>query len=83
MGSKALELFHERLDWPSPPEIATPSGAGAEIYARLAQRKIGQPLRLRAGRRGVRVGVLTKNPQAEDSEEPVGLLCEFSRTLSP
>lgn len=83
MGSRALELFHEKLDWPSLAEIATPSGAGAEIYARLAKRKVGQPLRLQAGGRGVRVGVLTKNPHAEDSEEPVGLLCEFSRTLSP
>src|SRR5687768_9870845 len=82
MGSTALDLFHEKLDWPSPAEIATPSGAGAEIYARLAKRKVGQPLSLRRGGRGVQVGVLTKNPQAEDSEEPVGLLCEFSRTLS-
>lgn len=83
MGSMALDLFHEKLDWPSPADISAPRGAGAEVYSRLAQRKVGQPLRLRMGGRGVQVGVLTKNPQAEDSEEPVGLVCEFSRTLSP
>ena len=83
MGSKALNIFQKRLDWPSPAEIAAPTGPGAEIYARLARRKVGQPLRLQSGGGGVRVGVLTKNPKAEDSEEPVGLLCQFSRTLTP
>lgn len=83
MGSNALDFFHNRLDWPSPAEIAAPPGPGAEIYARLAERKIGHALRPQLGGGGVRVGVLTKNPHAEDSEEPVGLLCQFSRTLSP
>ncbi|MDB5347957.1 MAG: hypothetical protein JWP89_6334 [Schlesneria sp.] len=83
MGSTALDFLHEKLDWPTPDEIDSPSGSGAKIYARLAQRKLEQPLRLQAGGRGVKVGVLTKNPQAEDSEEPVGLLCQFNRALSP
>jgi hypothetical protein len=83
MGSTTLDFFHEKLDWPTPDEIDSPSGPGAEIYARLAKRKVGHPLRLQFGGRGVKIGVLAKNPRAEDSDEPVGLLCRFSRTLSP
>jgi hypothetical protein len=74
MGSNTLEFFHERLDWPSAAEITAPKGPGAAVYARLARRKLGQPLRLQSAGGTVRVCVLAKNPQAEDSEAPLGLL---------
>ena len=52
MDSTTLDFFHEKLDWPTPDEIDSPSGSGAEIYARLAKRKVGQPLSLQAGDEG-------------------------------
>jgi hypothetical protein len=73
MNSPLLDLFHQRLEWPSPADIEAPTGSGAKIYARLAKRKVEQPLRLRLGPNAPNVYALTKNPKADDSEEPVGL----------
>lgn len=83
MDTQTLDFLHEKLDWPSPTEIKSPNGAGAKIYSRLAKQKVCQPLRLQMGSRSVDVGVLVKNSLAEDSEEPVGLVCNFSRSLTP
>jgi type I restriction-modification system DNA methylase subunit len=78
-----LELVHEKLHWPSPDQILEPSGAGAKFYAELADKKIGQKLRReRHDASGVKVGILAANPQGNDTEAPIAIVCEFPRPVS-
>lgn len=75
-----LKSLHAQLDWPEPPEIFNPRGAGPRVYARLAKRKLAEPLRLR---QEADVGVLTSNPTSEEFESPFGIVCQFPHSASP
>jgi type I restriction-modification system DNA methylase subunit len=78
-----LELVHEKLYWPSPDQILKPSGAGAKFYAELADKKIGHKLRReRPDASGVKVGILAANPQGNDTEAPIAIVCEFPKPVS-
>jgi hypothetical protein len=78
----SLELAHSKLGWPSREEILKPSGAGAQVFARLAQTKIGDTLARQADGAGVRVGVLSANPATSATEPPLAVVCEFQRSAS-
>jgi hypothetical protein len=78
----SLEIAHERLGWPSPVDIRSPSGAGARVFARLARAKIEGTIALYPGASDVRVGVLLRNPQSTLTEAPFAIVAEFNGKVS-
>jgi type I restriction-modification system DNA methylase subunit len=79
-----LELAHQKLYWPKPGQIWEPSGSGPKFYAQLASEKIGEKIRREFpdDARGVEVSVLTANPEGEETESPIALICQFIRPVS-
>jgi type I restriction-modification system DNA methylase subunit len=81
--SGLLELAHEKLYWPHPNQIWEPSGAGPKVYASLANEKIGEAIRRECqDARSAKIGVLTANPDGDETETPIAIVCEFSRPVS-
>lgn len=80
--SGLLELAHEKLYWPSPSQIWQPSGAGPSIYARLAQEKLERTIRNLPDGADVQVGVLAANPNGDETEAPIAVVCDFSTPVS-
>ncbi|MEP0748797.1 N-6 DNA methylase [Coleofasciculus sp. FACHB-501] len=80
-----LELAHERLYWPEPDQIWEPSGSGPKVYAQLASEKIGEKIRREfpEDARGVEVSVLAPNPEGDETEAPIAIVCQFSKPVSP
>jgi hypothetical protein len=71
------------LGWPPAEAILSPRGGGPSIFAQLCQAKIGRTLELELGRDrlgGIRVGVLARTPDRDDTEPPLAIVCEFGRT---
>jgi hypothetical protein len=77
----SLELAHQKLGWPSRDEILKPPGEGAQVFARLAQAKIGSTLARQPDGAGVRVGILSPNPATSSTEPPLAVVCEFQRSI--
>jgi|GEM_PF-3881469 len=75
--SGLLELAHEKLYWTHPSQIWQPTGAGASVYARLAQEKLGRTIRNLPDGANVQVGVLAANPHGDDTEAPIAIVCNF------
>lgn len=82
--STMLELVHERLYWPEPSQIWHPSGSGPNVYAQLAREKIGKKIERNFPdiASGVEVGVLAANPEGDDTEAPLAIVCQFNRPIS-
>ena len=80
--SGLLELAHDRLHWPSPSQIWQPSGAGPSIYAQLAREKLERTIKNLPDGAGVQVGVLAANPNGDETEAPIAVVCDFSRPIS-
>ncbi|MCP4576926.1 MAG: SAM-dependent DNA methyltransferase [Deltaproteobacteria bacterium] len=81
--SSLLKLTHKKLLWPEPEQIFQPAGAGPGVYARLAEDKVGRSLRRDcADGKGVRVGVLTANPNGNETEAPLAIICDFPKNIS-
>ncbi len=78
----SLELAHQKLGWPSRDEILKPPGEGAQVFARLAQAKIGSALARQPDGVGVRVGILSPNPATSATEPPLAVVCEFQRSIA-
>ena len=78
----SLSIAHEKLGWPSPEDIRNPSGEGAQIFARLARSKIATAISRHPGASDVKIGVLSRNPQATDTEAPLAVVAEFNREAS-
>lgn len=77
-----LYYAHKQLDWPTPDQVLDPSGAGPNVFAQLAKDKLGKAIeRLRDGA-GVKVGILAANPEADATESPLAVVCEFHRAVS-
>lgn len=82
MASSVLMDLHERLQWPEPDHVFNPPGAGPAVFCKLACRKIENPL-LRVMRTNqARVGLLTGNPTADNSDAPIAIVCEFSTAIT-
>lgn len=80
---RLLEVTHEKLYWPRPERILTPLGAGPRIYAQLAQEKLGKAIdRDCQDGVSVRVGVLTSNPESNETEAPFAVVCDFNNPIS-
>lgn len=82
--SRMLELAHERLFWPKPHQIWAPSGSGPKVYAQLASEKIGAKIKREFPNdaMGLEVSVLAANPEGDETESPIAIVCQFSRSVS-
>ncbi len=81
--SGLLEITHDKLFWPDPSQVLTPSGIGPRIYAQLAQEKIGKAIALECPESvGLRVGILTPNSEGDGTEAPLAVVCDFNRPVS-
>jgi hypothetical protein len=78
----SLKLTHERLGWPSPQEIRSPSGEGARIFAELAHAKIESTISSYPDASNAKVGVLLRNSQTKGTEAPLAIVTEFNRIAS-
>jgi len=76
----SLELAHQKLGWPSRDEILKPRGQGAQVFASLAQEKIGNALARQPDGTGSRVGVLCPDPGTAATEPPLAVVCEFKKS---
>ncbi len=77
-----LDRFHHELHWPVPRELTRPSGAGPRMLAELAQRKLGNALERLEGGLGVQVGVVSRDPTADETVPPLAIVCEFRQPVS-
>ena len=79
-----LELAHERLYWPEPSQIWHPSGSGPKVYSQLAKEKIGKKIErdFPEVASGVKVSILAANPEGEDTEAPIAIVCQFNRPIT-
>lgn len=78
----SLARAHTELGWPKPEEIKRPSGAGAGVYAALAQDKIGRALVKYSDAQGAVIGILTADPGATTTDSPLSIVVEFNRSIS-
>lgn len=81
LGNIYMSLFeaHKQFAWPSPEQILDPSGAGPNVFAQLAQDKLGKAIERLQDGAGVKVGVLTASPEDDATESPLAIVCEFQR----
>jgi len=80
--NRILEQAHRELKWPSPTEMVHPRGAGQQVLAELARRKLkGVLSRMEPGTH-VTVGILSRDPTDEGSVCPLAVVCEFSRAVA-
>jgi hypothetical protein len=82
MASSVLMALHERLQWPEPDHVFNPPGAGPAVYCKLARQKIERPLLRVVHTKQARVGLLTGNPTADNSDAPIAIVCEFSAAIT-
>ncbi|MBD2318366.1 HsdM family class I SAM-dependent methyltransferase [Phormidium tenue] len=82
--SGMLELAHKKLYWPKPDQIWEPSGSGPKVYAQLAKEKIGEKIKREFPKdaKGVKVSVLAANPDGDETEAPIAIVCQFNRPIS-
>lgn len=83
MRSYIFDKLHLSLSWPEPGQIFNPSGAGPAAYSRLVKAKIQVPLELELGRDQVHVGILAGNPNSDESDVPIAIVCDFNRAITP
>ena len=83
MGVLAVTLTRatEELGWPDENLIMAPPGAGPAVNAALAQKKVGQSIRLLEGAQDAQVGVLSADPRANETQAPLALVCEFPQPV--
>src|SRR5690606_15906561 len=72
----------DHLGWPHADAILAPKGAGAAVFADLVRAKIGRSLASLPDARGIRLGVLMADAEAETSEPPLAIVAEFAAPVS-
>jgi type I restriction-modification system DNA methylase subunit len=72
-----LDDAHNSLGWPSAAQVLEPVGAGARVYADFAKQKIGAALQRRFPNLHVETGVLSADPNSDNTEAPIAVACEF------
>lgn len=78
-----LEKACDWLGWPQPQLVLDPKGEGAAVYADLARRKIGEPLKRSYPGLVVETGILTSDMQSGATSHPLAIVCQFPRGASP
>ena len=76
-----LEIACQYLGWPSHDEVLRPKAAGPRHYAERVSQKIGQALQRRLDGEEVVTGILCADSQADTSEAPIAVICQFSRRV--
>jgi len=76
-----LDDFSQHLGWPSAERVTSPKGGGQEHYARQIKTKIGDALTRFAKGVKVETGLLTSNSDADSSEAPIAIVCQFSQAV--
>jgi hypothetical protein len=76
-----LDDFSQHLGWPSAERVTSPKGGGQEHYARQIKTKIGDALTRFAKGVTVETGLLTSNSDADSSEAPIAIVCQFSQAV--
>ncbi len=76
-----LDDFSQYLGWPSAERVTSPKGGGQEHYARQIRTKIGDALTRFAKGVTVETGLLTSNSDADSSEAPIAIVCQFSQAV--
>ncbi|MBE2282440.1 MAG: N-6 DNA methylase [Prosthecobacter sp.] len=76
-----LDDFSQHLGWPSAERVTTPKGGGQEHYARQIRTKIGDALTRFAKGVTIETGLLTSNSDADSSEAPIAIVCQFSQAV--
>lgn len=76
-----LEIACQNLGWPSHDEVLRPKAAGPRHYAERVAQKIGQALQRRLDGEEVVTGILCADSQADTSEAPIAVICQFSRRV--
>ena len=77
-----LEIACQNLGWPSHQAILRPKAAGPRHYAERVEQKIGDVLRRKFHGVEVTTGILCADPNADTSEAPIAVICQFSRMVS-
>jgi hypothetical protein len=75
-----LKLTHQCLGWPTRQNIMNPKGAGPQVIAKLAQRKLKTAIKRKNV--NVNVGVLAANPYSNKTEDPLAIVCDFDSHIS-
>jgi len=78
----AIDRVHQELNWPVASEIFQPSGSGPCMLAELVQRKLQDPLRRMENGIDLRVGILSRDPMADETASPLAIVCEFPQPVS-
>lgn len=76
-----LDDFSQHLGWPSAERVISPKGGGQEHYARQIRTKIGDALTRFAKGVTVETGLLTSNSDADSSEAPIAIVCQFNQAV--
>jgi hypothetical protein len=76
-----LDDLSNQLGWPRPHQVRKPRGGGPERYARLVEQKIGNALARTNPGLEVVTGILSADPQADTSESPLAIVCQFTRRV--
>ena len=79
----SIEALHNRLRWPDPEAIMNPSGAGPQVFTRLARQKLEVPIRRLGDSHQARVGIVTGNQASDNTEAPIAIVCDFDNAVSP
>jgi len=78
----AIDRVQQELNWPVASEIFQPSGSGPCMLAELVQRKLQDPLRRMENGIDLRVGILSRDPMADETASPLAIVCEFPQPVS-
>jgi len=76
-----LEHACQNLGWPSHEEVLHPKAAGPRHYAERVTLKIGEALKRRMAGVEVTTGILCADSQADTSEAPIAVVCQFSHAV--
>lgn len=76
-----LDDFSNYLGWPRAQQVKKPRGGGPGRYARLVEQKIGKALSRLNPNVEVETGILSADAQADTSESPLAIVCQFSQRV--
>ena len=76
-----LDDFSQQLGWPSAERVTSPKGGGQDHYARQIKTKIGDALTKFRKDVIVETGILTSNSDADSSESPLAIVCQFHHAV--
>ena len=77
----SLTAANRYLAWPPPEKVTRPRGGAPAVYARQVEQKIGGALK-RKFALAVTTGILVPNSDADTSEAPLAIVCQFPRAVA-